>query len=183
MTDMLVALLCAALISHYTLRLSLPGDPALERRRLHALGLATTLLMALVGVSSYLLDHFVLQPLGLGSLWLFAYLPVTVLLSQPLLSVLSRRVPALPFHGLWTPLLASAGVLSVVVLGPGSASELIYSLGVGPAFWLILSLFNDLRQRIDQNDIPQPFKGLPLDLLSAGLMAVAFLGFNAMIKP
>ena len=76
-----------------------------------------------------------------------------------------------------------AGVLSVVFLGPGNTTQLIYSLGIGPAFWLTLSLFNDLRQRIDHNDIPQPFKGLPVDLFSAGLMAVALLGLNAMIKP
>ncbi|MCF4979031.1 NADH:quinone oxidoreductase [Pseudomonas gessardii] len=183
MTELLVALLCAALISHYLLRLALPGDPPLERRRMHALGLATTLLVAFSGVSSDLLLHFVLQPLALDALWLFAYVPVAILLSQPLLNTLSRRVPALPFDGLWVPLLANAGVLSVVLLGPGNTSQLIYSLGIGPAFWLTLSLFNDLRQRIDHNDIPQPFKGLPVDLFSAGLMAVALLGLNAMIKP
>jgi len=183
MTELLVALLCAALISHYLLRLALPGDPRVERLRVHALGLATTLLIVLTGVSSYLLVHFVLQPLALDALWLFAYVPVAILLSQPLLNGLSRHVPALPVDGLWVPLLANAGVLSVVLLGPGNASQLIYSLGIGPAFWLTFSLFSDLRQRIDENDIPQPFKGLPVDLLSAGLMAVAFLGLNAMIKP
>ena len=183
MTELLVALLCAALISQYLLRVALPGDPPLERRRVHALGLATTLLVALSGAFSYLVVHFVLQPLALDAVWLFAYVPVAILLSQPLLTVLSRRVPALPFDGLWVPLLASTGVLSVALLGPGNASQLIYSLGIGPAFWLTFSLFSDLRQRIDENDIPQPFKGLPVDLLSAGLMAVAFLGLNAMIKP
>lgn len=183
MTELLVALLCAALISQYLLRVALPGDPPLERRRVHALGLATTLLVALSGAFSYLVLHFVLQPLALDALWLFAYVPVAILLSQPLLTVLSRRVPALPFDGLWLPLLANAGVLSVVFLGPGNTTQLIYSLGIGPAFWLTLSLFNDLRQRIDHNDIPQPFKGLPVDLFSAGLMAVALLGLNAMIKP
>lgn len=58
MTEMLVALLSATLISQYMLRLSLPGDPQLERLRVHALGLATTLLVALAGISSYLLDLF-----------------------------------------------------------------------------------------------------------------------------
>ncbi|AIG02711.1 electron transport complex protein RnfA [Pseudomonas fluorescens] len=183
MTEMLVALLSAALISQYVLRLSLPVDPRLERRRVHALGLATTLLVVFSGICGYLLDHFVLQPLALDALWLFAHVPVVVLLSQPLLNGLSRCVPALPFDGLWVPMLASTGVLSVALLSPGTASKLIYSLGIGPAFWLTLSLFNDLRQRIDENDIPRPFKGLPVDLLSAGLLAVAFLGLNAMIKP
>jgi electron transport complex protein RnfA len=56
------------------------------------------------------------------------------------------------------------------------------SLGSGLGFWLVLSLFNDLRQRIADNAIPLPFRGLPVELISVGLMAVAFLGFNAMIK-
>ena len=48
--------------------------------------------------------------------------------------------------------------------------------------WLVLSLFSDLRERVADNDAPLPFRGLPAELISAGLMAVAFLGFNAMIK-
>ena len=46
----------------------------------------------------------------------------------------------------------------------------------------MLSLFSDLRQRMAENDIPLPFRGLPIELISAGLMALAFLGFNTMIK-
>ena len=79
MTELLVALLCAALISQYLLRVALPGDPPLERRRVHALGFATTLLVALSGAFSYLVVHFVLQPLALDAVWLFAYVPVAIL--------------------------------------------------------------------------------------------------------
>lgn len=64
----------------------------------------------------------------------------------------------------------------------GLAHMAALSLGAGLGFWLVLSLFSDLRQRIADNDIPLPFRGLPVELISAGLMAVAFLGFNAMIK-
>jgi len=64
----------------------------------------------------------------------------------------------------------------------GLAHTAALSLGAGLGFWLVLSLFSDLRQRIADNDIPLPFRGLPVELISAGLMAVAFLGFNAMIK-
>jgi len=56
------------------------------------------------------------------------------------------------------------------------------SLGAGLGFWLVLSLFSDLRQRIADNDIPLPFRGLPVELISVGLTAVAFFGFNAMFK-
>ncbi|MCY1465510.1 Electron transport complex subunit RsxA [compost metagenome] len=56
------------------------------------------------------------------------------------------------------------------------------SLGAGLGFWLVLSLFTDLRERTADNDVPLPFRGLPIDLIGAGLIAVAFLGFSGLIK-
>jgi electron transport complex protein RnfA len=191
MTDMLLTLVSAALISNFVLQMPLAADPLLAsaaapRRRVHALGMATTLLMVLSSGLGYLLDHYLLQPLALTSLRLFVFLPVAVLLIQPLLNVLSHVWPALPFGGLWPLLLGNAGVLSGVLLGTQDNKGLMpmtaLSLGAGLGFWLVLSLFSDLRQRIANNDIPLPFRGLPVELISAGLMAVAFLGFNAMIK-
>jgi electron transport complex protein RnfA len=192
MTDMLLTLVSTALISNLVLQMPLAVDPVLastvdSRRRVHALGIATSVLMLLSSLLGYLLDHYLLQPLALTSLRLFVFLPVTVVLIHPLLRVLSRQLPKLPFDGLWPLLLGNAGVLSVVLLGTqddkGLAHMAALSLGAGLGFWLVLSLFSDLRQRIADNDIPLPFRGLPVALISAGLMAVAFLGFNAMIKP
>lgn len=192
MTDMLLTLVSTALISNLVLQMPLAVDPVLastvdSRRRVHALGIATSVLMLLSSLLGYLLDHYLLQPLALTSLRLFVFLPVTVVLIHPLLRVLSRQLPKLPFDGLWPLLLGNAGVLSVVLLGTQDDKGLVHmaalSLGAGLGFWLVLSLFSDLRQRIADNDIPLPFRGLPVALISAGLMAVAFLGFNAMIKP
>lgn len=187
MTDMLVPLASAALISHFVLRMPLPGDQFPERRRVHALGLATLLLMVLSGVSGYLLHHYLLLPSALVSLRLFIWLAMTAWLIQPLLRALSRWAPRLPFDGLWPLLLGNAGVLGVVLTGArddqGLVDMALLSLGTGLGFWLALGLFSDLCQRVAGNAIPQPFKGLPLELIGAGLMSVAFLGFNAMIKP
>ncbi|MFC6297699.1 NADH:quinone oxidoreductase [Pseudomonas sp. CCM 7893] len=192
MTDILLTLVSTALISNFVLQMPLAIDPVLAspahpRRQVHALGIATTLLMVLSAVLSYLLDHYLLQPLALTPLRLFVFLPVAILLIQPLLSVLSRHLPKLSFDGLRPLLLGNAGVLAGVLLGTqddkGLAHMAALSLGAGLGFWLVLSLFSDLRQRIADNDIPLPFRGLPVALISAGLMAVAFLGFNAMIKP
>lgn len=192
MTDILLTLVSTALISNFVLQMPLAIDPVLAcpahpRRQVHALGIATTLLMVLSGVLGYLLDHYLLQPLALTPLRLFVFLPVAILLIQPLLSTLSRHLPKLSFDGLRPLLLGNAGVLAVVLLGTqddkGLAHMAALSLGAGLGFWLALSLFSDLRQRIADNDIPLPFRGLPVALISAGLMAVAFLGFNAMIKP
>lgn len=58
----------------------------------------------------------------------------------------------------------------------------VLSLGAGLGFWLVLSLFSDLCQRTRDNDVPLPFRGLPIQLIGAGLIAVAFLGFSGLIK-
>jgi len=192
MKDLLLTLVSTALISNFVLQMPLAVDPVLasstdSRKRVHALGIATTLLMVLSSLSGYLLYHYLLQPLALTALRLFAFLPVTVLLIHPLLNLLSRQLPKLSFDGLWPLLLGNAGVLGVVLIGTqddkGLAQMMGLGLGAGLGFWLVLSLFSDLRQRIAGNNIPLPFRGLPVELISAGLMAVAFLGFNAMIKP
>ncbi|MFL1414818.1 Rnf-Nqr domain containing protein [Pseudomonas fildesensis] len=189
MTDMLLTLVSAALVSNFVLQMPLAVDSVLakaSRPQVHALGIATTVLMVLSGVLGYLLDHYVLQPLALTALRLFVFLPLTALLIRPVLNLLNRLRPALPLEGLWPLLLGNAGILGVVLLGiqddKGLAHMAALSLGAGLGFWLVLSLFSDLRQRIAENDIPLPFRGLPVELISAGLMAVAFLGFNAMIK-
>ena len=189
MTDMLLTLVSAALISNFVLQMPMAVDPTLalaSRQRLHALGIATTLLMVLSGVLGYLLDHYLLQPLALTTLRLFVFLPLTALLIHPVLSLLTRVRPTLVSNGLWPLLLGNAGVLAVVVMGTQNDKGLVHmaalSLGAGLGFWLVLSLFSDLRQRIADNDVPLPFRGLPVELISVGLMAVAFLGFNAMFK-
>lgn len=185
MTDIFLTLISAALISNLVLQMPLAVGSALttvSRPQVHALGIATTALMIVSGTLAYLLDQYLLQPLALTALRLFVFLPLTALLIRPVLKLLHQ-----PVEGLWLLLLGNAGVLGVVLLGTQDGKDLAHvaalNLGAGLGFWLVLSLFSDLRQRIAGNDIPLPFRGLPVLLISAGLMAVAFLGFNAMIKP
>jgi electron transport complex protein RnfA len=194
MTDMLLTLISAALINNFVLQWPLGVDPLLqttrepdtERRQVHALGIATTCLMLVSCVLGYALYHYLLAPLALTSLRLFVFLPLSVLLINPILSLLSRWLAPLPFNGLWPLLLGNAGVLGLALLSTQDDKGLGYttalSLGAGLGFWLVLSLFSDLRQRTLNNDVPLPFRGLPIELISAGLMAVAFLGFTGLIK-
>lgn len=194
MTDMLLTLISAALINNFILHWPLGVDPLLqttcepdaERRQVHALGIATTCLMLVSCVLGYALYHYLLVPLALTSLRLFVFLPLSVVLIKPILSLLSRGLPQLPFSGLWPLLLGNAGVLGLALLVTQEDKGLGYttalSLGAGLGFWLVLSLFSDLRQRTLDNDVPLPFRGLPIELISAGLIAVAFLGFTGLIK-
>lgn len=194
MTDLLLTLISAVLINNFVLQLPLgidpllqaARDPELERRRLHALGIATTCLMLTSTLINHGVYHYLLQPLNWTALHLFVFLPVSLLLIKPILMVLQRYLPDLRVAGFGPLLMGNAGVLGLALLdaqnnrGPGYTAAV--SLGAGLGFWLVLILFSDLRERIPSLDIPQPFRGLPIELISAGLMAVAFLGFNGLIK-
>lgn len=191
MTDFIYTLLSAALINNFVLQQPLGADSltrthALPRHRLHALGIATCCLMLASSLVCYLVLHYALMPLSLGYLKLFVVLPVIVLLLHPGLIWLKQLFPRLDFDGLWPLLLANAGVSGVVLLGiepdQGLVHLLALALGAGLGFWLVLSLLDDLGQRVHSADIPQPFRGLPIQLIGVGLMGLAFLGFNGLVK-
>jgi len=188
MTELLLTLISAALINNLVLQWPLGVDPLLaaDRDKVHALGIATTCLMLIVGVLSFAADHWLLAPLQLTSLRLFVFLPLSVLLIAPLLTLLSRCVPRLSFEGLWPLLLGNAGVLGLALFNARDDQSFLQatalSLGAGLGFWLVLSLFSDLCERTRDNDVPLPFRGLPIQLIGAGLIAVAFLGFSGLIK-
>ena len=189
MSDVFLTLLGTALISNLVLHWPLGVDPMLAvdgRRRVHALGLASACLMLVVGTLGYLVDRWLLVPASLTSLRLFAWLPLSVLLIGPLLRLLATWLPAWSFEGLWPLLLGNAGILGVTLLNSQADQGLVHaialSLGAGLGFWLVSSLFDDLRRRTVDNDIPQPFRGLPIQLIGAGLMAVAFLGLRGLVK-
>ncbi|MFJ4144260.1 Rnf-Nqr domain containing protein [Pseudomonas sp. NPDC089734] len=191
MTDFIYTLLSAALINNFVLQQplgvdSLPQANALARHRLHALGIATCWLMLASSVISYLILEYVLSPLNLTYLRLFVYLPVIVLLIAPSLTGLSTLFPRLDFSGLWPLLLGNAGIAGVLLIGlateRGFGHLIALSLGAGLGFWLVLSLLDDLMQRVRSEDIPQAFRGMPIQLIGTGLMGLAFLGFNGLIK-
>ncbi len=189
MTEIVLTLFSAALINNLVLHWPLGVDPLLAangRRQVHALGLATACLMLIVGTLGYLVDHGVLVPTNLTFLRLLVWLSLSILLIGPLLRLLTRWLPAMPFDGLWPLLLGNAGILGVTLLNGqedrGLGHAVALSLGAGLGFWLVLGLFDDLRQRTFNHAIPLPFRGLPIQLISAGLMAVAFLGLRGLVK-
>lgn len=111
MTELVLTLVSAALLNNFVLHWPLGVDPLLagSRRQVHALGLATLCLMLVVGVAGYAIWHWLLVPLQIEALRLFVFLPLSVLLIAPLLKLLTRWLPGLPFDGLWPLLLGNAG--------------------------------------------------------------------------
>ncbi|SEI06658.1 Rnf-Nqr domain containing protein [Pseudomonas asplenii] len=192
MTDLLPTLVSAALINNVVLHWPLGVDPLLqsaqvERRRLHAVGIATTWVMLVATLLNYGLYHLLLLPLQLTALQLLVLLPLCIALIGPSLKLLARCLPGLSFDRLWPLLVTNAGILGLALIATqddrGPTHAALSSLGGGLGFWLVLVLFNDLRQRTYPEEVPLPFRGLPIELISAGLMALAFLGFNGLFKP
>lgn len=188
MTDFILALLGAALVNNLALTLPLGIDPLLRatapRQRLHALGLASTCLLVLAVPLDHLLYRHLLLPLQLDYLHLFIALPLAAALIYPVLALLRRWRPTLDCAGLEPLLLINGGVLGLALLGVERtfSQVLALSLGGGLGFWLVLVLFDDLRNRIRQQDVPVAFRDAPIELISAGLMALAFLGFGGLVK-
>ncbi|PWB36132.1 NADH:quinone oxidoreductase [Pseudomonas sp. SDI] len=190
MTELLLVLLSAALANNIVLHQALAIDPpvraadATPRRQLHALGLATLVLLVLAVSGSQLLLNVVLRPLQLESLRLLVFLPLCVLPVTPLLDLAQRRWRDWPLVGLKPLLLGNAAVLGLSLHAADSAlgplQSLALSLGSGLGFWLVLVLLDDLQQRIDSEALPQAWRGLPVTLASTGIMAMAFMGFNGM---
>jgi len=191
MTELIVTLIGAALINNIVLHQGLALDPALridgaaDRHKIHALGLTTGLLMLSSTLIGQLLYRYLLLPLQLDYLRLFVFLPLCIVLITPLLTLVSRWQPQLPQTGLKPLLLGNAGVLALSLTASSPELDVLQvialSMGSGLGFWLVLILLDDLRQRTLDNDaIPESFRGLPLELIGAGIMAMAFLGLNGL---
>jgi len=190
MTELILALIGAALINNIVLQHTLALDPLLRedtasnRPRIHALGLATLLAMLLASTLGQLLHRYGLRPLQLDYLRLFVFLPLCVLSAAPLLAGLQRVLKHWPFDGLQPLLVGNAALLGLCLQladeERGVLHALLVGLGSGLGFWLVLALFDDLRQRSQHEDVPLAFRGLPIELMGAGIMAMAFLGFNGL---
>lgn len=174
MSDFVLVLVSAALVNHLILH---SGTP--DRARLHLLGLSSALSMLLLVPAALLLRQPQLEGLEplLGLSWL-------AVLAWGIPTALTRLRPHWPAQNLPTLLLSNVAVLGLLLHMATSqsspAATVAWALGLGMGFWLALALFDDLRQRLDHPDAPRAFRGLPIELIGAGIMAMAFSGFNGL---
>ncbi len=150
------------------------------------MGLATTFVLTLASISSYLLYHYLLQPLELEYLRTLSFIVVIAVVVQLTEIIVHKLSPTLHrVLGLYLPLITTnCAVLGVALLNIQAAHNFIESLvfGIGTAlgFTLVLVLFAALRERINVADVPQAFQGASIGLITAGLMSMAFMGFVGM---
>lgn len=152
------------------------------------MGLAVTFVMALASFMSYIVYTFILIPLGVPYLYTLAFVLVIAALVQFVEMFLKKSQPGLyKALGIYLPLITTnCAVLGVAVLNMTSNYNLVESVvnGVGAAlgYFLAIVLLAGIRERMEANDkMPLALQGLPITLITAGLMSIAFLGFQGLI--
>lgn len=192
MTELVLIIVAAALVNNFVLVQFLGLCPFLgaSRRLEGAVGmaLATGLVLTLASALSYLVERFLLVPLRLEYLDLVAFILVIGAAVQ--FTELALRYASPVLHrllGLYIPLIASnCAVLGVALLNSQRAESLLeaifYGAGAALGFGLVLALLGGLRERIEEPRVPRPFRGIPITLVTAGLMSLAFYGFNGFAR-
>lgn len=152
------------------------------------MGLATTFVLTLSAVLSYLTDEYLLVPLQLEFLRTMTFILVIAVVVQFTEMVVHKTSPILyQVLGIFLPLIATnCIVLGVALLNVQEQHNFmesaIYGFGAAVGFWLVLVLFAAVRERVALADVPLVFKGAPITLITAGIMSMAFMGFAGLIK-
>ena len=150
------------------------------------MGMAVTFVMALASAACYAVDALILQPLGLGYMQTVAFILVIASIVQVVEMFLKKAVPALyKALGIFLPLITTnCAVLGVALVNVQEGYDFLQSVVNGACgglgFTLAIVLFASIRERVDKTDCPEAFKGFPITLISAGLLALAFMGFSGL---
>ena len=152
------------------------------------MGLATTFVLTLSSVCSYLVNEYMLAPLGLEFLRTIAFILVIAVVVQFTEMVVHKTSPLLyQVLGIFLPLITTnCAVLGVALLNTqeehGFLQSAVYGFGAAAGFSLVLVLFAAMRERITVADVPAVFRGPAIALVTAGLMSMAFMGFSGLVK-
>ena len=150
------------------------------------MGVAVTFVMAAASAACWAVDVFLLQNLGLGYMQTVSFILVIASLVQVVEMALKKMVPALyKALGVFLPLITTnCAVLGVVLVnvqeGYNFAMSVFNGAAGGLGFTLAIVLFASIRERVDKANPPECFKGFPIALIAAGLLALAFMGFSGL---
>jgi electron transport complex protein RnfA len=152
------------------------------------MGLATTFVLTLSAVLGYLANEYLLVPLSLGFLRTITFIVVIAVVVQFTEIVVRYSSPLLhQVLGIFLPLITTnCAVLGVALLNVqsryGFIASFLYGFGAATGFTLVLVLFAAVRERVEAADVPLPFRGASIALITAGIAAVAFMGFAGLVR-
>jgi electron transport complex protein RnfA len=151
------------------------------------MGMAVTFVMTLAGILTYFIHSFILVPLNLEYLKIVAFILVIASLVQFVEIVLQKTSPTLyQALGVFLPLITTnCAVLGLALLNIQYEFNLLqtiaHSVAAAVGFSLAIVLFAGIREKLEIADVPGPFKGFPIALITASLMSIAFLGFTGLV--
>ncbi len=152
------------------------------------MGMAVVFVMVIATLVTFLIQHCILDPLGLGFLQTIMFILVIASLVQMVEIILKKISPALyQALGVFLPLIttncAVLGVAILVIQKDFSLLQgLVYSISIALGFTIALVLFAGIREHLELVGVPKGVKGTPIALISAGILAMAFMGFAGLVK-
>jgi electron transport complex protein RnfA len=189
-TDLLLLALGASLVNNFVLTQFLGLCPfvGVSRRFEAAAGmsLATLFVLTLASGASYAAWHWILEPLGLGYLRTLVFILLIAAVVQATEMLVRASSPLLhELLGVFLPLITTnCAVLGVALINlerqHGFIESLVFGAAAAAGFGLALLTFAGLRERMETADVPAAFRGTPIALVTAGLMALAFMGFGGL---
>ncbi|RAU16732.1 electron transport complex subunit RsxA [Nitrincola tibetensis] len=192
MTDFLLILISTVLVNNFVLVQFLGLCPfmGVSNKLETAMGmsLATTFVLTLASVCSYLVYQYVLMPFDLVYLRTISFILVIAVVVQFTEMVVHKTSPLLhKLLGIFLPLITTnCAVLGVALLNIQKQNDFIqsiaYGFGAAVGFSLALVLFSAMRERIAVADVPVTFRGAAIGMVTAGLMSLAFMGFTGLVK-
>jgi electron transport complex protein RnfA len=192
MTEYVLILISTVLVNNIVLVKFLGLCPfmGVSRKLETATGMAfaTTFVLTLSSICSYLADTYLLAPFGLGYLRTITFILVIAVVVQFTEMVVHKTSPLLyNVLGIFLPLITTnCAVLGVALLNVQQKHSFlesaVYGFGAAMGFSLVLTLFAAMRERIAAADVPLPFRGPAIALITAGLMSMAFMGFSGLVK-
>ena len=192
MADYALILLSTILVNNIVLVKFLGLCPfmGVSRKLETAMGmaLATTFVLTLSSISSYLINEYLLAPLNIEFLRTISFIFVIAVVVQFTEMVVHKTSPLLyQVLGIFLPLITTnCAVLGVALLNVqerhGFIESALYGFGAAVGFSMVLIIFAGMRERLAAADVPVPFQGAAIGLITAGLMSMAFMGFTGLVK-
>ncbi len=152
------------------------------------MGAAVTFVLAIASIVAYLIQYYILVPLNITYMQTIVFILVIAALVQMVEIILKKVSPALyQALGIFLPLITTnCAVLGVAILlvqkGYNLGEAVVYAVSVAIGFTLALVLFAGLRERLELENVPKAMKGVPIALITAGILAMAFMGFSGLVR-
>ena len=190
--SLIIIMMSSVLVNNYVLSRFLGICPFLgvskKLNQATGMGIAVTFVMLMATAVTYPLQYYVLEPNGLGYLQTIVFILVIAALVQFVEILLKKFIPALHKSlGVYLPLITTnCAVLGVTINnitdGYNFLESMVSSLGCGLGFLLAMVMFSGIRTYIDESEVPESLKGLPVTLMAASFVSLAFFGFAGIVE-